>query len=162
MKKQQNGASNVMMKRPAQICQIPATMHKGVIVMQHQKPKKTAAEMKHGREQVKFGFEPVDVKKIRDNNEKVNPTSATDGASAFSSPLQIPGESSLIFTSSSRSEIWEEILHCRKAIKEIMKQNWKCRTICVTFNELCVTQNHRVARYGTICQKVTAKSFTYK
>ena len=62
MKKQQNGASNVMMKRPAQICQIPATMHKGVIVMQHQKPKKTAAEMKDGRERVKFGLEPVDVK----------------------------------------------------------------------------------------------------
>ena len=33
-----------MMKRPAQICQIPATMHKGVIVMQHQKPKNMATE----------------------------------------------------------------------------------------------------------------------
>lgn len=42
-KKQQNGASNVMMNRPAQICQIPATMHKGDKEMQHQNPKKTAA-----------------------------------------------------------------------------------------------------------------------
>ena len=32
-----------MMNRPAQICQIPATMHKGDKEMQHQNPKKTAA-----------------------------------------------------------------------------------------------------------------------
>ena len=35
----------MMMKRPATICQIPATMHRGeiILVITHQKPKKTAA-----------------------------------------------------------------------------------------------------------------------
>ena len=39
---QQNGASSVITKRPAQICQIPATMQRGENEIQHQNPKKTA------------------------------------------------------------------------------------------------------------------------
>ena len=43
---QQNGASRVITKSPAHICQIPATIHNGERLMQHQKPKNTATRMR--------------------------------------------------------------------------------------------------------------------
>ena len=43
---QQNGASSVTTKRPAHICQIPAIIHKGDKLRQHQKPKNIATERK--------------------------------------------------------------------------------------------------------------------
>ena len=43
---QQKGASRVITKRPAHICQIPATIHNGERLMQHQKPKNTATRMR--------------------------------------------------------------------------------------------------------------------
>ena len=51
---QQKGASRVITKRPAHICQIPATIHNGERLMQHQKPKNTATRMREKKKEWEF------------------------------------------------------------------------------------------------------------
>ena len=52
---QQKGASRVITKSPAHICQIPATIHNGERVMQHQKPKNTATRMRKKEKWMRIG-----------------------------------------------------------------------------------------------------------
>ena len=104
---QQKGASRVITKRPAQICQMPATMQSGEKEMQHQNPKNTATAR---RRQKWLSNSMTDGTRIR------TLTYSTANSCSFSSIPHPPWDVALRTTptfaaASTWSHVREEILH---------------------------------------------------
>lgn len=101
---QQNGASKVMTMRPAQICQIPATMQSGEKLMQHQNPKKTATAKRNGENGAK--------NMVVTRTAVLTNSSANSGS--FGSVFHIPRRTTLFSATSTATpghHIREEVLH---------------------------------------------------